>query len=401
VPRDAFQASLDDPFYEPADRLIARVGAQIVGHLHVLKRVMHFAGIEIPMAGLTGLAVPMEERIPGMAGGLMAAAQQAMIDDGAMLAVLRTRAPRFFVDHGWAVCGRHCHSRAATRDVLAQLSARGIPPADGPVRIRPWRQVELPGLMRLYSERMATAIGPFARTEAYWRWRISRQEFDQIFVALDGPDHLDWATLDSPIAGYVITRGDRIVELLARPLTSAGSAGDADYVAEQLVARACGEAIERDDHAVQLHAAPDDRLHRLFAQASGRYTHREDHQGDFYMAKLLDPAGLVRRLGETLCARAVEAGLPRTLGLGLCIDGQRHRLSIARRGARLKTGHVGRSYLKLRRSEFTRLLLGHLDLTEAVAQQRVEASTRLALETAAILFPRLPYWRPPWDDVVC
>jgi hypothetical protein len=51
--------------------------------------------------------------------------------------------------------------------------------------------------------------------------------------------------------------------------------------------------------------------------------------------------------------------------------------------------------------EFTRLMMGHLDVAEAVAQGRIESSTRLALEMAEILFPRLPYWRAPWDDVAC
>jgi hypothetical protein len=50
-------------------------------------------------------------------------------------------------------------------------------------------------------------------------------------------------------------------------------------------------------------------------------------------------------------------------------------------------------------ADFTRLLLGHLDLEEAVAAGRVRASTRVAQEAAAVLFPRLPLWRAPLDEV--
>src|SRR5262245_36589901 len=40
--RDAFYSSLDDPFYEPRDRLLVKRGQRIVAHLHLTKRVMHF-----------------------------------------------------------------------------------------------------------------------------------------------------------------------------------------------------------------------------------------------------------------------------------------------------------------------------------------------------------------------
>src|SRR4029079_10540607 len=40
--RDSFLAGLDDPFYEPRDRLLVKQGPRILGHVHLTSRVMHF-----------------------------------------------------------------------------------------------------------------------------------------------------------------------------------------------------------------------------------------------------------------------------------------------------------------------------------------------------------------------
>ncbi len=401
---DPFVASLDDPFYEPSHRLVVRCGAQIVAHAHIVERVMHFGSIELPVARLVGLATHPDFRSRGLARALVTAAERTMRRNGSVLGLLSTRIPRFFGPQGWALCGRYTHSRAGTRDLLAQLSAHGVAPGEGSVAIRPWRQVELPGLMRLYAERTVGACGALQRTEAYWRWLVSRQEFDQIFVALEGSDHFDWASLESPIAGYVVLREDRILELTARPSPSQASALFATptvSIAKQLLARACSEAIERDYYSIQLHAAPDEPLHQLFLDSAGELTNGEAHHGEVLMAKLFDAPALVRHLADELLRRATEASLPRSVELGLMIEGQKHRLVVSRRKVRLERGKLGRSYLKLNEREFTRLLMGHLDLAAAVEQGRVRASTRLAQDTAAALFPRLPYWGAPWDDVVC
>jgi predicted acetyltransferase len=387
--RDAFLASLDDPFYEPADRLLLKAGQQVVAHAQVTKRVMSFGELRLPAAGLIGLGTSPEVRGHGYGRGLLQAAEEQMVRDGAVLGFLRTRIPHFFRPAGWAVCGRHVHSRAGSRDVLAQLSAQSRPDVP-PLKIRPWRQVELPALMRLYAGRFATSYGPLERTEAYWRWLISRKSFDQIFVAIEGPDRMDLDDTASPIVGYVITKDDQILELVTANHRQA---------AEQLLGRACGEAIERDFNAVCCHAPPDDPLHRLLQVAGGTLHHHEVWQGEAFMVRLFDPPGFLRLLCPQLHARAAAGRLPRRLELGLATGDSKYLLVLSRRSVKLVRGKMGRSYLRLNDADFTRLLLGHLDLSEAVEAGRVEPSTRIALETARVLFPRLPLWRPPLDDL--
>jgi predicted acetyltransferase len=391
--RDAFYASLDDPFYEPHNRLLIKRGAQLISHLQITKRVMQFGRLKFPVDGIGWLGTLHEFRCRGLAGQLLRTAEKTMQRDGAVLGLLSTRIPRFFRPSGWAVCGRHSHARAGSRELLAQLSARGFAPGEGSLSIRPWRQVELPALMRLYHQNTAQAIGPVERNEAYWRWLISRRGFDRIFVAVEGPDKLDLETSVSQIVGYMITKEDRILELMAAPGNPA--------VAAELLARACSESIERDCHTVTLHAPPHDPQYELFRVAGGTQHHHEEHQGEVFMVKLLDPAGFLRAICPQLHERAERARLTRPCELGLWVEGQKYRLVATRRSVKVGRSRLGRSYLRLNQAELTRLVLGHVDLDESIAHNRMRASTRLALETARALFPRLPLWHPPVDDLSC
>ena len=388
---DGFYASLDDPFYEPRNRLLVKRGEQIVSHLHLTERTAHFGELLLPVANLAWLATLPEFRGLGYGGELLRAADGALAVGGAMLGLLSTRLPRFFRQTGWAVCGRHSHARAGTRDLLAQLSAAGCPPAEQPLNIRPWRQVELPALMALYNRNQTGAFGAYQRSEAYWRWLVSRKGFDQIYVAFHGPDRWELDLAGAPIVGYAVTKEDRILELMADPAHPS--------VAEELLARACGDAIERDDHALTLHAPPGDRLFELFERAAGSVYKGEVHQGQVFMAKLLDPQRFLRSLCGELHARAEAAGIERPCELGLALDDDKCQLVVSRRSVKLARGKLGRSYLRLSAPEFTRLLLGHLDVAEAIESERVRASTRHAAEMAAALFPRLPFWRSPLDEL--
>jgi predicted N-acetyltransferase YhbS len=389
--RDAFFASLDDPFYEPRHRLLIRQGTRIVSHVHLTERALHFAGQQFPVAGLSSLGTMPEYCGRGYGRTLLRAADAAMAEGGAVLGLLSTKIPHFFRSHGWAVCGRHSFARTRTRDLLAQLSAIGIPPAETTLNIRPWRQVELPSLMQLYAAGTAGSTGAFVRTEAYWRWLASRQGFDQIYVAIDGPDKLDFGESASPIVGYVVTKEDRILELMASDARP--------RIAEQLLARAASEAMERDIYSVQYHAPPGDRFFSLFRDSGAVVHHHEADQGEVFMVKLLNPIGFPHLIGAELCRRAQAGGLGSRAQLGFHLEGEKYRLVVGRGGAKLIRGKPGRSYIRCNLAEYTRLVLGHIDVDHAIAQDRLLASTRLAQETASILFPRLPLWRSPWDEL--
>lgn len=389
---DMFLASLDDPFYEPSDRLLIKRGHQILAHLHLTRRVMRYGSCRFPASGLDWLGTLPEFRGQGFASRLMQTADRLMIEEGSQIAWMRTSIPHYFRRFGWAVCGRHCHTRVSTRDLLSHLSSSQGRRRTKALSVRPWRQVELPALMRLYQENVGNAVGAYERTEAYWRWLISRKGFDQILVAFEGPDKFDPGESDDAIVGYAVTWQDRILELMTTP-THSGAA-------KTLMARACHEAIERDYHVITLHGPPDDPRHKWIADAGGSPYYHESDNGDVFMVKLLDPFGMLRTLGPELKRRADEAGLPLPCELGLLVEGQRYRLLVNRRTAKISRQKLGRSYLTCNSNELTRLIMGHVDVAEAADSGRLEASTRVALETASALFPRLPLWRSPVDDLV-
>jgi len=383
---------------------------------------MHFGSATIPVAGLTGLGVAPEHRNQGLGTHLLRAAESRMAIGGALVGVLRTSLPHFFRRSGWALCGQASCRRADARALLARLLARGlIPRPRRRLHIRPWLQWEQAGLARLYNQNVlpvgtdhagsaagdaamagwrgplghqphasrAIAYGPLERTSSYWHWLVNRHGYDQLYVALDGPQQLELGEISTRIVGYAVTRGEQILELMAAP--------DCPRAAVELLARCCGDAIEHDRHCVLLHAPPWSPLFEIFDEAGGCGPPRAAER-EVYMMRLLDPLELLRQLCDQFERRAAAAHLSRPLDLGLLREGQKFQLELGRDGVAATSQRLGRSYLRLNVADFTRLVLGQLDWEAAIVDGRLECSTALAREAGRVLFPAIPLWRPPWDD---
>lgn len=392
-----FHAQLDDPFYEPSDRLLVKRNHQIVGHARIANREMHFGGAPIPISTLSDLVVLPEYRSEGCATELVTAAEESIVANGSRMAFLRTRQPEFFAQLGWTIGVRHSYSTAGARDILSRLQQRETPaynplaPDVVPLNIRMWRHVELAALTRLYSQRAQNSFGSLSRSDAYWQWLVSRRAYDSIYVAIEGPDKLELNDALTPIVGYAVMREGRIVELVTAP--------HHEDAAAQLLSRACGDAIEHDLHYVRLDAKPDEPLHGVLAQAGGCHCCDETDNGEVTMVKLFDPIQLLIDSLDLLHQRAKAAELSLPCDLGLMIAGQRYVISIRQRTVKLLQEKLGRSYLECELTDLMKLLLGHLDVAEAADAGKISASTRVATETASVLFPQLPFWRPAFDDL--
>lgn len=397
-----FQAQLEEPTYEPADRLLVKNGAQIVSHVRTLQRELHFGEALLPIGLLADVATSPEYRRQGCATALLEAARQAMVRQGAVLGLLRTDRPRFYARRGWVVCGRHSYSTAGAREILSclhlrqaeQACANGVllqPPRRKQYNIRLWRQVEQAALMRLYAENTQRVYGAPVRSDAYWRWLIRRGGHERIYVAIDGPDRLELDESLSPIVGYAATRDGRILEMMC--------SGAHPDVSIQLLARVCGDAIERDFHPVRLDAPTTDPLHAIFRAAGGEHCCHEADAGMVFMANLFKPRRFLHVLNRYFAERVTAAGLPRPCQLGLLINDEKFRLVISRRRVQLTQGTLGRSYLRCSSYHLTQMLLGHTDVAHSLASGRLAVSTRLAQDIATALLPSLPLWRPPWDDL--
>ncbi len=422
-----FQAQLDEPLYEPTDRLLVKHQSDVVAHLRLTKRLVRLGPLQLPAAGFMDLATAPEYQGRGFASALLREGERQSIRDGAVLGLTRTTAPELFARHGWSVCGRHVFSTAGARQVLAHL--RAIAPADFatgtlendeegllerlalheprlPVLVRPLRRIEMPAFLRLYEQNMAGTFGSTIRTEPFWDWLMARHAFDRVFVAIVGTDSQELPQCLASVAGYAFVRDGRIVELMTR--TSGGSA-----IAHRLVARVCADAIERNLHDVRLDAPPQHPLHQEFVAAGGQGHSCEEYSGEYCMTRLFDPLQTLRAMSGLLHERAKNGGLARPFQLGLEIyshdsdlrqathhDSQAYRLTVTSRSVKLTSGKTGRNYLALRRRDLTPILLGHWKPADAFAPGRLRASNRVAQEAAAILFPQLPWYRPPLDDLV-
>ncbi len=120
---DDFVSWLDEPSYEPSDRLLVKHGAQIVAHAHLLHRMASFQGVRLPVAGLQDLAVLPEYARAGYERLLIYAAEQSMRESRAVVSLVCTDRPEPFVDCGWSELRALGYSRASVGDVLAHLSA--------------------------------------------------------------------------------------------------------------------------------------------------------------------------------------------------------------------------------------------------------------------------------------
>jgi hypothetical protein len=390
--REQFQASLDNPYYEPCDRLLVRHGDRIVGHAQLAKREMVFGGVALPVTDLQGLTVLPEYAAAGWSDSVLAAAQSQMWEGGAVVAMAWSEPEGEPSCHGWFPARQQGYSRANARDILAQLSAQ----EDSSRRTRElhtriWRHVELRALSRVYDAATADRHGPLSRSEAYWHWLASRRAFDQIIVAIEGPDTLEFGDAAPNIVGYAVLSRARVVELLVLPGHS--------RAAVALLARACREAIERDHPTIFMQTAADDVLHELLVTAGGTWHAQPSCGGRAPMLKLLDAEELVRRTFPLLYARSKQAHLPRPLELRLRVDGVDHRLVLTRRSSRLETGTASRRWdLACSQDQFDRLLLGQLDLPAAHARGHLQVRTKAAARLLAAMFPHVTLWRPLLDE---
>ena len=386
--REEFQASLDYPQYEPTGRLLIRSGSQLVGHVRLVRRLVQFGEIEIPATALEWLAVLPEYRTTDYRHRLVAAAESEARADGAELVTAMSTdldvSPEI---RGWIAMRDQGYSVSSARDTLAQLSSTRYRKS---FHARVWRHVEIGSLIHVYQQQMARRYGLIVRSDAYWHWLCSRKAYDQILVAIEGRDTLDYGPNGATIVGYAVVAGERIVELITLPGHRSA--------AVPLLAHACRDAMERNRDTIALHAPPTHPLHELMITAGGSWRTPTDDAAGVPVIKVLQPSSLVRRLYPRLHEAAKEAGLSCPLHLGLKIDGQPHRFTLSRRSARLVAESPEQVDLRCSGEQFSRLLLGCLDVRRACEERTLSVAKKSVTAVLAALFPTFVYWKSPLDD---
>jgi len=381
-----FHAAVDHPEHDAANRLVARLAGRIVGHIEVMPRTVLLDAVPLTAAAIDRVAVLPECRGAGHGQRLVRAAEDRMRQIGAWVGLSRTRIAPSFHELGWSVLGRDCATPGRPTTILSRLLEG--PKRDGePVTMRQWRHVELPAILRIYTQNAVRFVGPLDRSEAYSRWLVSRGAFDSILVALMGQDRYDLHETTARIVGYCVQSGNRVLELFADP--------EFPGLEREILARACAEAIENDRQEIVYESSASDPLHQAVAGGESLVSANDR----MIVAKVFKPLEVLTAAAPAVAARVIAAGIRETVELGLDAPGFRGSIIVADGKATVHAGRSGRSYLTLSDEELGRLLLGQCDPTEAAAAGRLKASTQVAEKLAMQLFPRMPLWCPMWDDL--
>jgi len=411
-----FQAQLDEPGYEPVDRLIVKDAEEIAAHLRLARQKIQVGAATLTAARFMDLATATEYRSRGLATALLAAGERAAAERGVLVGLTRTRVPALFARLGWSVCGSHTFSTASPQAVLAELAAAAQSEIneqatvfDRPQReaiiVRPLRRIDLRAVVRLYDQHIAGKAGWPLRSEGYWEWLLARGACERIYVASNAPDAADFEQLLASIVGYVCVRQSRIIELITVP--------GRDDIARHLVERVCADAREQDGWLVRHDAPASDPLHELLRRAGGRLNITQEAGGELFMAKLLDPLAALRQLAGNFAAAAAQAGFtkPAELGIELRSGGgrktrgasgvvERFRVQISSKSAKIETGGPSKHSIVLAYADLAPLLLGELGAAAMVERRRMKCTTRKARQLASGLFTGGNWWRPPLDDLL-
>lgn len=379
--REVFLGALSDPDYRPDQRLLAKVDARVASHIHLTTRKARYGHVTINLNGVMWVATLPEYRGLGFAQNLMRLAEDKGRQSGAVLQALTTGMPQFYRPLGWAVCGRQTLAKALSRNLPA--SGDGLVEAKGGLwHVRPWRQVELGDLMRLYDQQFASTTGSIVRTEDYWRWIIGRRYAHVIWVAC----------LGESVHGYAFVKDHKVLEM--------ATDHERPQALKAILGRVRSEALERAYPEVILHAPADHPAVEAFRQARGTLIDQDELDGSVSMYNVPSVGRLLTAALPELSARAAASRSLIAQELGIQVDDGKWLIHAAeaKSRARVEADKLGRRYLTLTRPAFTRLALGHTGIDRAMAEDGVEASTATAIEAARVLFPPRPIWRSPLDS---
>ena len=399
---DDFQSRLDEPLYQPSDRLLLQRAERLIGHVQISKLIGWFHGQRCPLARLQDFVTLPEYRSAGFDAPLLELAESVAVDEGAILGTVRTDRPEWFEQHDWSRCRGQGHTRANTRAILSHLDAQQSKRKHHTpsIEIRTWRHFELESILKLYQQLSTNMWGALQRSLENWQWLVGRKAHDQILIAIErSPDQIEASLLGEDaleidphkqidIVGYAIVRDSCIVEMLTLPGHSA--------VRPLLMARACRDAIDLDHHFVSLHTPAADPMHELLVTAGGSWIADNAAAGGQWMLKLLAPDRWIERLYPVLHERAREAGIQRPLEVDFAVGEKTYRLTLTRRSSRLEQVVSSSAPVQCNWHTLQDLLTSNLIFPEAIAQGRLRTPHLSLLRILAALFPPKLYWQSPF-----
>jgi predicted acetyltransferase len=395
-----FQSRLDEPSYQPIDRLLLEREGQLIGHVQVSKQIGWFQGLRLPLVLLQDFVTLPEYRAADYDAALLRVAESTGLDEGGLLALVRTDQPEWFEQNGWSICRGQGHTQANTRAILSHFDAQnGQRRRARSIEVQSWRHYQLDVLENLYQQLVCNSWGGLQRSLETWQWLVGRKAQDQVLIAvervrnqpsnplrIEEPDSAQEQPLR--VVGYAMVRDSCIVEMLTLPGYAQARA--------QLVVRACRDAIDRDHHHVSLHTPAADPMHELLVTAGGSWITDSPQHGGQWMLKLLSPERWIEKFYPVLHERAREAGIARPLEISFSVGQHGYRLGLTRRSSRLEhDSEQAAPQANCDWRTFQDLLTSNLRFPETIAQGQLQTTHASVAATLATLFPPKLLWQSP------
>ena len=408
IPTVDFQDQLEMPDGNTRQRLLLKQDERIVGHVHLRFREVSWGKARLLTCRFGALDLLPEYRSPLVITTLLReieylARERRAVLVQADLADVSQRGSFPAWPSNWLTTSGFEHFEANPRALLAEISIREAAASTfhqleyskscKATRIRPFRQIELTALMKIYRSHESTGFGFLKRTEGYWQWLVRRSTGAQILVAVDHRQSRGIKQRGGKIVAYAVSVGNEILEILAEP--------ENVIATEQLLSRICADGMEQNFRSLCLPIADrSNRLTELYAATSATNKVQKNRIQRAGIACVPSAKLLVRRLSPELIRRwrMTQSADVEVLGWGL---GERAcHLLFTEKGVRLVNGDAGPDRLICAQQIWIRLLIGELNAPTAFAANLLEASTPRARSLAEILFPELPVWRTAWDNFI-
>lgn len=380
--KERFHTSLIDPDYRPEHRLLARVGGRLAGHVLMTRRRIRIDAADIPISGLIWLGTVPEFRGQGLAEQLIRQAIRKSDASGVALMGLTTRTPEHYERLGWVKVGQSRPLAVSPRHLPTEETMQ-IEAARGGWTVRPWRQVELNDLMRIYDHQMCrTHVGSVVRSESYWRWIVGMRMAHAVWVACRG-DH---------VKGYAFVKDHHVLEI--------GSDEDSQEVFKMLLGRIRAESLERAYPEILLDVPSDhpvlSHLSDWPAVAHPARTLRAD-QPSCLMMRLTNIGLLLNQLAPELDRRVRAAG-NHSGELGLSIGSHRWTLRWDENlPMTVESGRSGRKSITLTDKGLILLALGQESIESLVLSGTAHFQNASAAVACDLLFPKRSLWRSTMD----
>lgn len=381
IDRDRFYTSLIDPDYRPDHRMIARIGGLMAGHLLMTRRSVHFNSVQLPAGGIVGLATVPEFRGRGLAEQLIRHAAKKADSLKISVLALNARATDPYENLGWVTVGDSNSISVSSRNLPTdeKLQAEVM---RGGWTVRPWRQVELTELMRIYDQIHSDHyLGSVVRSEAYWRWIVGMKMAHVVWVACQG-DH---------VRGYAFVKDHHVLEI--------GADTEHPEAYDMLLCRIRAESLERaypdiildvpSEHPVLAHLADWPERARTNSTANIQPSH--------LMMKIVNMELFLTQIAPELLRRAKAANVL-SGEMGIAIGSNRWTLRWDEKTPMVvESGRSGRKTITLGEKAFLRLAMGQESI-ESLALAGL--ATFQHTSTASItdtLFPKRMMWRSTLD----